>query len=75
MTFICRKNMTSAFNSSLSQCAQAGVDISDLFRLYPSTLCAPVTEHVSLHSKSLCENITRASGGANNIHPLSWGGD
>ena len=23
----------------------------------------PVTEHVSLHSKSLCKNIARASGG------------
>ena len=23
----------------------------------------PVTEHVSLHSKSLCKNIVRASGG------------
>ena len=34
----------------------------------------PVTEHVSLHSKSLCKNIARASGGvANNMHPLSWG--
>ena len=34
----------------------------------------PVTEHVSLHSKSLCKNIARASGVANNMHPLSWGG-
>ena len=34
----------------------------------------PVTEHVSLHSKLLCENIARASGGANNMRPLSWGG-
>ena len=37
----------------------------------------PVTEHVPLHSKSLCKNIARASGGgggANNMHPLSWGG-
>ena len=38
----------------------------------------PVTEHVSLHSKSLCKNIARASGGgggggANNMRPLSWG--
>ena len=33
-----------------------------------------VTEHVPLHAKSLCKNIARASGGANNMHPLSWGG-
>ena len=26
-------------------------------------LLPPVTEHVSLHSKSLCKNIARASGG------------
>ena len=35
---------------------------------------SPVTEDVPLHSKSLCKNIVRASGGANNMHPLSWGG-
>ena len=38
----------------------------------------PVTEHVPLHSKSLCKNMARASGGANNMLcamlPLSWGG-
>ena len=34
----------------------------------------PVTEHVPLHSKLLCKNIARASGGANNMRPLSWGG-
>ena len=34
----------------------------------------PVTEHVPLHSKSLCKSMARASGGANNMHPLSWGG-
>ena len=36
----------------------------------------PVAEHVPLHSKSLCKNIARASGGgggANNMRPLSWG--
>ena len=33
-----------------------------------------VTEHVPLHAKSLCKNIARASGCANNMHPLSWGG-
>ena len=32
----------------------------------------PVTEHVSLHGISLCKNIARASGGANNMRPLSW---
>ena len=26
-------------------------------------MCPPVTEHVPLHSKSLCKNIARASGG------------
>ena len=35
---------------------------------------APVTEHVPLHSKSSCKSIVRASGGANNMYPLSWGG-
>ena len=34
---------------------------------------APVAEHVPLHSKSLCKNMARASGVANNMHPLSWG--
>ena len=34
----------------------------------------PVTEHVSIHGKSLCKNMARASGGANNMHPLNWGG-
>ena len=39
-------------------------EILDLFRLCPpSTLCSPVTEYVSLHSKSLCKNIARSSGG------------
>ena len=30
----------------------------------------PVTEHVPLHSKSLCKNMARATGGANNMRPL-----
>ena len=34
----------------------------------------PVTKHVSLHSKLLCKNIARASGGSNNMRPLSRGG-
>ena len=34
----------------------------------------PVTEHVPLHSKSLCKIIARVAGGANNLHPQSWGG-
>ena len=34
----------------------------------------PITEHVPLHSKSLCKNMTRVSECANNMHPLSWGG-
>ena len=40
----------------------------------PSTLCAPVKEHVPLHSKSICKNMARASGGANRMHQLSCGG-
>ena len=32
----------------------------------------PVTEHVPLHCKSSCKTIARASGGANNMRPLSW---
>ena len=31
----------------------------------------PLTEHVPLHSKSLCKNMARASGGAHNMHSLS----
>ena len=52
----------------------------DLFRLCPPPLCyaPPDTEHVPLHSKSLCKNMARASGGggggANNMRSLSWGG-
>ena len=34
----------------------------------------PVTEHVPLHSNSLRKNMACASGGANNMRPLSWGG-
>ena len=43
----------------------------------PSTLCTPLlfTEHVSLHSESLCRSIWQVRlGGANNIHTLSLGG-
>ena len=45
-----------------------------LFLPPPSTLCSPVTDHVLLHSKSLRKNMARASGGPNNMHPLSGGG-
>ena len=34
----------------------------------------PVTEHVSLHSKSLCKNIARASGGCKLYAPTKLGG-
>ena len=34
----------------------------------------PVTDHVPLHSKSLCKNIACPSGGANNMRPISCGG-
>ena len=34
----------------------------------------PVTEYVPLHSKSLSKSMARASGGANNMRPLSWEG-
>ena len=34
----------------------------------------PITPPMSLHSKSLCKNNAIASGGANNMHPLSGGG-
>ena len=33
-----------------------------------------VTEHVPLHSKSLYQNMARASDGENNMHPSSCGG-
>ena len=52
-------------------------EIRDLSRLCPPPppvrYAPPVTEHVSLHSKSLSKNIARESGVANNMHPLSWG--
>ena len=36
-----------------------------------STLCAPVTEHVPLHSKSRCKNMARAfEGGTNGKDPI-----
>ena len=28
--------------------------------------------HVAVHRISLCKNFARASGGANNMHPVSW---
>ena len=40
----------------------------------PVRYAPPVTEHVPLHSKSVGKDMERASGGANNMHPLSWGG-
>ena len=48
---------------------------SDLFRLDPPkyVMRPPVAEHGPLHSKSICKNMARASGGANNMRPLSWG--
>ena len=42
--------------------------------LPPVRYAPPVTDHVPLHSKSSCKNMARASGGAHNMHPLSWGG-
>ena len=40
----------------------------------PSVHNAPsVIERVALHSNVLCDNIARAFGGANNMHPLNWG--
>ena len=47
---------------------------SDLYRLCLPVLHAhPITEHVPLNSKTVCKNISRVVGGANNIQ-LSWGG-
>ena len=53
-----------------------GFNIRDRFRLCPqyAMFAPPIAEHESLHDRSLCKNITLASGGANNMHPLSWGG-
>ena len=45
----------------------------DLSDRAPSTFCAPVTEHVSLHSKPLRKIMHVRLGDANNMHPLSWG--
>ena len=49
----------------------------DIFRLCPqNVIFPPIAEHVSLHGTYLCKNMARASGGggANIMHPLSWGG-
>ena len=53
---------------------------SDNFGIF--SVCAPqyvmqppITEHASLHSKSLCKSMARARGGgrsANNMRPLNW---
>ena len=40
---------------------------------YPYPNPTPYTA-TSLHSKSLCKIMARASRGANKMHPLSWGG-
>ena len=40
----------------------------------PVRYAPPVLEHVPLHGKSLCKDLERASVGANNMRPLSWGG-
>ena len=52
------------------------IKIRDLFRLCPTqnVMRVQVTENVSLHSNSLCKNMARASGGANNTHSLTLGG-
>ena len=41
----------------------------DIFRLCPPqyVMLPPVTEHVSLHDKTIYRNMVRASGGANNM--------
>ena len=39
----------------------------------PKRFAPPDTEHVPLHIESLCKNKSHASGGANNMRPLSWG--
>ena len=63
-------------NTESDVCAIPGTRIEvlyhflDLFRLYPPP---PVIEHVPLHRKSSCKNMTRASGVANNMSPLRGG--
>ena len=42
-----------------------------LSRLFSPYSMYPHAKHVPLISKSLCESMTRASGGANYMHPLS----
>ena len=43
--------------------------------MHPTPLSPPpISEQAPLHSKSLCINMARASGGANNMQPLSWWG-
>ena len=38
----------------------------------PRTLCSPVTEHVSLHSKLFNKTMARAHLAANKLHQLSY---
>ena len=49
---------------------------TDLFRLCPHQYVMLPQLQSTCHYivKALCKNIARASGGANNMHPLSWGG-
>ena len=48
-------------------------------KIWIVSFCVPVRfappEHVLLHGKSLSNKMARASGGANNMHPLSLGRD
>ena len=36
-------------------------------------MLTPITDHVSLHGKSLCKNMAGASWGPNKMHPICWG--
>ena len=40
----------------------------------PKYVMPPKTEYLPIRSQQLCKNMTRESGGANNMHPLSRGG-
>ena len=69
--------MRIAENEWMNERERQRLGITDQFCLCPQyVMRPPVTEHVPLHSKSLCENMARASGGggvANNMGPLSGG--
>ena len=68
------KNEKASSNKEKTNQKVKTVKIIELKKWDQYNMLPPVTEHVSLHSKSLRKNMARASGGANDMHTISWGG-